>query len=67
MDSADINKLKSPALTGDTWKQSLLVVGIVVVLISCFSAQWLAAISKKSNLKLNKYYQRKKYEKDQLV
>ena len=59
--------MDSAALTRESWRTTLLVLGIVAVLLCCFCAQWMAAVSKKSRLKLNKYYQRKKYEKDQLV
>jgi len=65
--STDDNKLKSQAGGGDAWRASLLVFGILTVFSCCFFAQWMAAVSKKSRLKLNKYYQRKKYEKDQLI
>lgn len=37
------------------------------VLACCFFSQVLAAGAKKSKLRLNKYYQRKKYEKDKLI
>ena len=37
------------------------------VLACCFLSQVLAAGAKKSKLRLNKYYQRKKYEKDKLI
>lgn len=65
--SEDVNQMEPQAVNGDAWRASLLVFGILTVFASCFCAQWMAAVSKKSRLKLNKYYQRKKYEKDQLV
>lgn len=46
------------------------VIGILAglsVLCCCFFSQILATGAKKSKLKLNKYYQNKKHEKDQLI
>lgn len=65
--SSEVNSQKPQAVSKDAWRASLLVFGILSVFACCFCAQWTAAVSKKSRLKLNKYYQRKKYEKDQLV
>jgi len=61
------NKVDGPAMSRETWKATLLALSSLSVLACCFLAQWMAAVSKKSRLKLNKYYQRKKYEKDQLI
>ena len=62
-----VNKVQGPAMSRETWKAALLALSSLSVLACCFLAQWMAAVSKKSRLKLNKYYQRKKYEKDQLI
>lgn len=60
----DVNKIPTQGVGREAWRASLLLLGILTVFACCFAAQWMAAVSKKSRLKLNKYYQRKKYEKD---
>ena len=54
----------TPKNNNENWQKTLLYIGIAIVVLSCICSQWLANVAKKSTLKLNKYYMRKKYEKD---
>ena len=54
-------------ITNKSWRLGLGVISGVSVLACCFISQLIAAQAKKSKLKLNKYYSKKKYEKDQLI
>jgi len=61
-DSASID-----AASQDSWSQWRLTLGLASgfsVLGCCLISQLVAAEAKKSKLKLNKHYSRKKYEKD---
>ena len=53
---------KNVAMSDRPWM--IAVIGGLSVLGCCVFSQVIAASAKKSKLKLNKYYQRKKHEKD---
>ena len=51
-------------ITDKSWRLGLGVIAGFSVLACCFVSQLIAAQAKKSKLRLNKYYSKKKYEKD---
>lgn len=58
---------KKYLITDPAWRTTLGVISAISVLSCCVISQLIIMWSRKSQLKLNKYYSRKKFEKDQLI
>jgi hypothetical protein len=67
VDSDKANEGSGYLITSKSWRIGLGVISGFSVLACCFVSQLIAAQAKKSKLRLNKYYSKKKYEKDQLI
>lgn len=58
---------KKYLITDSAWRTTLGIISAISVLSCCVISQLIIIWARKSQLKLNKYYSRKKFEKDQLI